>query len=355
MRRALALAASPGVPTGPNPRVGCVLLDAGGRTVAEGWHRGAGSPHAEVDALRQAGDVARGATAVVTLEPCNHTGRTGPCARALVEAGVRRVVFAQRDPNPVAAGGAATLRAAGVEVEGGLLEDEARQVNREWTFAMDHGRPFVTWKFATTLDGRSAAADGTSRWVSSRAARVDTHRLRALCDTMLVGSGTIAVDDPLLTVRDDERPPARRPAAARGDGAARPAGRPPGLRRVRAHRPPAHARPARGAQGALRARPPARLPRGRADAGRGVLAGRARRRGRRVRRPDAARLRARGRRRPGHRHHRRRRAPHVTDVTVLDAARAGRRRQRPPHHDPASRWSRRAVRPVPRPRTTQET
>ncbi len=203
MRRALVLAASPGVPTGPNPRVGCVLLDAEGRTVAEGWHRGAGSPHAEVDALRQVGDVARGATAVVTLEPCNHTGRTGPCSRALLEAGVRRVVFAQRDPNPVAAGGAATLRAAGVEVEGGLLEDEARGVNREWTFAMDRGRPFVTWKFATTLDGRSAAADGTSRWVSSRAARVDTHRLRALCDTMLVGSNTIEVDDPLLTVRDD--------------------------------------------------------------------------------------------------------------------------------------------------------
>jgi len=202
MRRALALAASPGVPTGPNPRVGCVLLDAGGRTVAEGWHRGAGSPHAEVEALRRAGDSARGATAVVTLEPCNHTGRTGPCARALVDAGVRRVVFAQRDPNPVAAGGASTLGAAGVEVEGGLLEDEARRVNREWTFAMDHARPFVTWKFATTLDGRSAAADGTSRWISSRAARVDTHRLRALCDTMLVGSGTIAVDDPLLTVRD---------------------------------------------------------------------------------------------------------------------------------------------------------
>ena len=117
------------------------------------------------------------------------------------------MVYAQRDPNPVAAGGAATLRAAGVEVEGGLLEDEARRVNREWTFAMDRGRPFVTWKFATTLDGRSAAADGTSRWVSSRAARVDTHRLRALCDTMLVGANTVAVDDPLLTVRDaDDRP-----------------------------------------------------------------------------------------------------------------------------------------------------
>jgi diaminohydroxyphosphoribosylaminopyrimidine deaminase/5-amino-6-(5-phosphoribosylamino)uracil reductase len=215
MRRALAIAATPGVPLGPNPRVGCVLLDADGRTVSEGHHRGAGSPHAEVDALRRAGAAARGTTAVVTLEPCNHTGRTGPCARALVEAGVRRVVFAQADPNPVAAGGAATLAAAGVDVAGGLLADEARALNPVWTFAVEHGRPFVTWKFATTLDGRSAAADGTSRWVSSRAARLDTHRLRARCDTMLVGTGTIAVDDPLLTVRDEhDRPLARQPLRA---------------------------------------------------------------------------------------------------------------------------------------------
>ena len=215
MRRALDLASTPGVPTGPNPRVGCVLLGPGGEVVAEGWHRGAGSPHAEADALRRAGAGANGATAVVTLEPCNHTGRTGPCAVALVEAGVRRVVYAQRDPNPVAAGGAATLRAHGVDVEGGLLEDDARAINREWTFAMDHGRPFVTWKFATTLDGRSAAADGTSRWVSSRAARLDTHRIRALCDTMLVGTATIDIDDPLLTVRDaDEQPLQRQPLRA---------------------------------------------------------------------------------------------------------------------------------------------
>jgi diaminohydroxyphosphoribosylaminopyrimidine deaminase / 5-amino-6-(5-phosphoribosylamino)uracil reductase len=203
------------VPTGPNPRVGCVILDAGGRTIAEGWHRGAGSPHAEADALQQAGHAARGATAVVTLEPCNHTGRTGPCSLALVQAGVRRVVFGQRDPNPVAAGGAATLRGAGVEVAGGLLEAEARLVNREWTFAMDHGRPFVSWKFATTIDGRSAAADGTSRWVSSRAARIDTHLQRALCDTMLVGTNTVAVDDPHLSVRDaDDHPLPRQPLRA---------------------------------------------------------------------------------------------------------------------------------------------
>ncbi len=212
MLRALALAASDGVPLGPNPRVGCVLLDGEGRTIAEGHHRGAGTPHAEVDALAQVGGSATGATAVVTLEPCNHTGRTGPCSQALVASGVRRVVIAQRDLNPVAVGGADTLRAAGVEVETGLLGDEARALNRVWTFAVEHRRPFVTWKFATTLDGRSAAADGTSRWVSSPAARLDTHRLRALCDTMLVGTGTVEIDDPHLTVRDaDGLPVPRQP------------------------------------------------------------------------------------------------------------------------------------------------
>lgn len=204
MRRAVALAASPGVPLHPNPRVGCVLLAPDGTVVGEGYHHGAGTPHAEVEALAVAGERARGATAVVTLEPCNHTGRTGPCAQALIAAGVRRVVVAQRDPNPLAQGGADTLRAAGVEVETGLLADEAERVNPAWTFAHRHGRPFVTWKFATTLDGRSAAADGTSRWVSSPAARRDTHRLRGLADTMLVGTNTVAVDDPQLTVRGDD-------------------------------------------------------------------------------------------------------------------------------------------------------
>ena len=203
MARAIELARTEGVPLGPNPRVGCVLLDEDGRRVGEGYHRGAGTPHAEVAALADAGERARGATALVTLEPCNHTGRTGPCAEALVAAGVRRVVFAQADPNPVAAGGAETLRAAGVDVVGGLMAAEARAVNHVWTFAVEHQRPFVTWKFATTLDGRSAAADGTSRWVSSPPARRDTHRLRALCDAILVGTGTVLVDDPRLTVRDD--------------------------------------------------------------------------------------------------------------------------------------------------------
>ena len=204
MSRALELARTPGVPLGPNPRVGCVLLAADGTVVAEGHHRGAGTPHAEVDALRRAGARAAGATAVVTLEPCNHTGRTGPCSRALVAAGVARVVFAQADTSPVAAGGAEALRAAGVEVEGGLLAAEARALNRAWSLAAEQGRPFVTWKLATTLDGRSAAADGTSRWVSSLPARRDTHRLRAGCDAIMVGTGTVLVDDPRLTVRDED-------------------------------------------------------------------------------------------------------------------------------------------------------
>ena len=215
MRRALELAASPDAPLWPNPRVGCVLLAPDGATVAEGHHRGAGTRHAEADALARAGAAARGTTAVVTLEPCDHTGRTGPCSEALIAAGVRRVVFAQADPNPVAAGGAARLWAAGLDVAGGVLADEARALNAVWTRATELQRPFVTWKLATTLDGRSAAADGTSRWVSSRAARLDTHRLRALSDTMLVGTNTVEVDDPELTVRDEhDRPVGTQPLRA---------------------------------------------------------------------------------------------------------------------------------------------
>ncbi len=215
MHRALDLARTPGVPLGPNPRVGCVLIDADGAEIAEGYHRGAGTPHAEVAALVEAGEDASGTTAVVTLEPCNHTGLTGPCATALVDAGVRRVVFAQPDPNPVAAGGEVTLREAGVEVAFGLMEREARALNRAWTFGMEHHRPFVTWKFAATLDGRSAATDGTSRWITSKAARVDSHRLRAQCDVMLVGTGTVEADDPELTVRDEyDEPLAHQPLRA---------------------------------------------------------------------------------------------------------------------------------------------
>ncbi|HET7325741.1 MAG TPA: bifunctional diaminohydroxyphosphoribosylaminopyrimidine deaminase/5-amino-6-(5-phosphoribosylamino)uracil reductase RibD [Nocardioidaceae bacterium] len=201
MRRAIEIAASPGVPLGPNPRVGCVLVAADGTSLAEGFHRGAGSAHAEVAALDAAGSAARGATAVVSLEPCNHSGRTGPCAEALIEAGVARVVYAQHDSNPVARGGADRLAGAGIDVEAGVLADESGQVNRAWTFATRHRRPFVTWKFAASLDGRSAAVDGSSRWITSPSARADVHRLRAGCDAIVVGTGTVLADDPQLTVR----------------------------------------------------------------------------------------------------------------------------------------------------------
>ena len=202
MRRAIALATSVDIPDGPNPRVGCVLLDPQGSTLADGVHRGAGTPHAEVDALAQAGGAARGATAVVTLEPCNHTGRTGPCSEALVAAGVARVVYAQSDPHALAAGGDARLREADIDVEGGLLADEASQVNIAWTHAVTTGRPFVTWKVAATLDGRVAATDGTSRWISGEGSRAQVHRLRERCDAIAVGTGTVLADDPHLTVRD---------------------------------------------------------------------------------------------------------------------------------------------------------
>jgi diaminohydroxyphosphoribosylaminopyrimidine deaminase / 5-amino-6-(5-phosphoribosylamino)uracil reductase len=211
MRHALTLAATPGVPLGPNPRVGAVLLDADGAAVGEGWHRGAGTPHAEVAALVAAGPRARGATAVVTLEPCGHTGRTGPCAQALIDAGVTRVVFAQADPNPVAAGGAALLAAAGLSVESGLLAEQADALNHEWSFAVRHRRPFVTWKLAATLDGRVAAADGTSRWITGPEARADVHAWRGRCDAVVVGTGTALADDPRLTARDAADPVGKQP------------------------------------------------------------------------------------------------------------------------------------------------
>ncbi|MFK0228732.1 bifunctional diaminohydroxyphosphoribosylaminopyrimidine deaminase/5-amino-6-(5-phosphoribosylamino)uracil reductase RibD [Streptomyces sp. NPDC090303] len=201
MRRAVALAARGLGATSPNPVVGCVITDASGRQVGEGFHRRAGGPHAEVHALRAAGALARGGTAYVTLEPCNHTGRTGPCAQALIEAGISRVFYAVGDPNPQATGGADTLRAAGVEVSRGLLADEAEAGNIAWLTSVRRGRPFVRWKYAATLDGRTAAADGTSRWISSAASRADVHRLRAESDAVVVGSGTARTDDPHLAVR----------------------------------------------------------------------------------------------------------------------------------------------------------
>lgn len=201
MRRALALAARGLGSTSPNPVVGCVVLDATGRPAGEGFHQRAGGPHAEIHALRAAGEKARGGTAFVTLEPCNHTGRTGPCAQALIEAGVARVVYAVGDPNPQATGGADTLRAAGIKAEQGLLVEEAEQGNAAWLTSVHLGRPYVTWKYAATLDGRIAAADATSRWITSAESRADVHRLRAEADAVMVGSGTARTDDPQLGVR----------------------------------------------------------------------------------------------------------------------------------------------------------
>lgn len=208
MRRALELAAQ-GPITGGNPQVGCVLVDADGTIVAEGWHRGAGTPHAEVDALSKLPTTAdgrpdaAGLTAVVTLEPCNHTGRTGPCSVALLNAGVARVVYALSDPGPRSGGGAAHLRAGGVEVLDGVLADEVEAFLHVWLTAVSRGRPWVTVKWASTLDGRAAASDGTSQWITGTASRQRVHEEREASDAILVGTGTVLSDDPSLTARGD--------------------------------------------------------------------------------------------------------------------------------------------------------
>ena len=201
MRRALELAAH-GPATGANPQVGCVLLDATGTIVAEGWHRGAGSAHAEVDALSKS-DSTVGLTAVVTLEPCNHTGRTGPCSDALIAAGISRVVYAVSDPGIRSAGGAERLRSAGVEVISGVLTQDATEFQRAWLVSTTLGRPFVTVKWASTLDGRAAAADHSSQWITGTASRQRVHEQRAASDAILVGTGTVLADDPSLTARGD--------------------------------------------------------------------------------------------------------------------------------------------------------
>lgn len=246
---------------GPNPQVGCVILaadtdtssagptsdasetaDAAGevgaaaapgdtgttgtasqrarRVLAVGWHRGAGTPHAEADALARAsasGVDVGGATAVVTLEPCNHTGRTGPCAQALLDAGVAEVVVSVGDPNPVASGGAEHLRSHGVAVRSGLLADEGEELLRVWLTSVRTGRPFVTLKTATSLDGCVAAADGSSRWITGPQSRGHAHTVRATVDAILVGTGTVLADDPTLTAR----PPVPEPVS--GDGVPEPA------------------------------------------------------------------------------------------------------------------------------------
>jgi diaminohydroxyphosphoribosylaminopyrimidine deaminase/5-amino-6-(5-phosphoribosylamino)uracil reductase len=204
MARALQLAANGLYDTAPNPAVGCVLVkDA--RVVGTGWTAPAGGPHAEIVALKAAGAAARGATAYVTLEPCCHTGRTGPCTKALLAAGIARVVFAGRDPNPrVNGGGAAELAAAGVTVEGGVMEREAEPLNRGFFTRMRRGVPYVRSKLAVSLDGRTALANGASKWITSAAARSDVHRWRARSSAVLTGSGTIVEDDPSLDARRPE-------------------------------------------------------------------------------------------------------------------------------------------------------
>jgi diaminohydroxyphosphoribosylaminopyrimidine deaminase / 5-amino-6-(5-phosphoribosylamino)uracil reductase len=188
--------------TYPNPPVGAVILDREGEVVGVGATAPPGGPHAEVVALRSAGERAAGGTAVVTLEPCNHHGRTPPCVDALVAAGISTVVYAVNDPNAEAAGGAARLSDSGVTVIGGVLADEvAGGPLREWLHKQRTGSPHVTWKFATSIDGRSAAADGSSQWITSETARADVHRRRAACDAIVVGTGTVFIDDPKLTAR----------------------------------------------------------------------------------------------------------------------------------------------------------
>lgn len=204
MARAIELARKGWYTTHPNPRVGCVIV-RDGEVVGEGWHVRAGEPHAEVHALRQAGDKARGATAYVTLEPCSHFGRTPPCADALIGAGLARVVAAMQDPNPQVAGsGMRRIAEAGIDVRSGVLENEARALNQGFLKRMETGLPFVRVKLAMSLDGRTAMASGESQWITGPAARRAVQRLRAQSSVVLSGADTVMTDDARLTVRPDE-------------------------------------------------------------------------------------------------------------------------------------------------------
>jgi diaminohydroxyphosphoribosylaminopyrimidine deaminase/5-amino-6-(5-phosphoribosylamino)uracil reductase len=205
MARALSLAEKGLYTATPNPRVGCVIT-RDEEIVAEGWHEKAGAPHAEAIALDKADRRAAGATVYVSLEPCNHFGRTPPCAAALINARVARVVAALRDPNPEASGGGAALAAAGISFEHGLMQDAARELNIGFVSRMTRGRPWVRLKAAATLDGRSALANGKSQWITGPEARRDGHRWRARACAVLTGIGTVKADDPRLTVREIETP-----------------------------------------------------------------------------------------------------------------------------------------------------
>jgi diaminohydroxyphosphoribosylaminopyrimidine deaminase / 5-amino-6-(5-phosphoribosylamino)uracil reductase len=228
MRRALELAARGWGRVSPNPLVGCVLA-RDGRVVGEGWHEGPGTEHAEAMALRLAGDRAGGATAFVTLEPCDHHGRTPPCARALIDAGIEGVIAATGDPNPVVDGsGFRALRDAGLTVDVGMFGEEASRQNVAFRTHVRTGRPHVVLKMASSLDGKAAARDGSSKWITGEEARADVQRSRAWCDAVVVGSGTVLADDPRLTVRDPAFVSARPPIRVVVD----PSGRVPGDRRA---------------------------------------------------------------------------------------------------------------------------
>jgi diaminohydroxyphosphoribosylaminopyrimidine deaminase/5-amino-6-(5-phosphoribosylamino)uracil reductase len=203
MQRAIALSENGCGRTAPNPIVGAVIVGTDGSVIAEGFHDRQKSPdHAEVVALKIAGVKARGATMYVTLEPCNHTGTTGPCTNAIIDAGIATLVYAVADPNPVAAGGAAALNAAGVEVVAGVGQEQAAYSNRAWLTKIIKGRPFITWKVAATLDGKVAAMDGTSKWITNEASRADVQKVRRRVDAIMVGTQTVIADDPHLVPRD---------------------------------------------------------------------------------------------------------------------------------------------------------
>jgi len=205
MQRAIALSENSCGRTAPNPIVGAVIVGADGTVIAEGFHnRAASADHAEVVALKIAGDRAKGATMYVTLEPCNHTGTTGPCTNAIIDAGIKSVVYAVADPNAVASGGAAVLKSAGIEVIAGVGEDEAAYSNRAWLTKIIKGRPFITWKVAATLDGKVAALDGTSKWITNEASRADVQKVRRSVDAIMVGTQTVIADDPHLVPRDGQ-------------------------------------------------------------------------------------------------------------------------------------------------------
>lgn len=221
MRRCLVLARRAEGRTAPNPIVGCVIVSRQGEVLAEGWHKRAGAPHGEADALAKLAGKARGATLYVNLEPCNHQGRTAPCAPKVIAAGIRRVVYGAADPIRGHAGGARAIAKAGIAVTGGVLEDECVEANRGFFTWAREGRPFTVLKAASSLDGRAATHTGHSQWITGEAARADAHRLRAESDAVLVGAGTVRADDPSLTVRLADGDDPRRVVLGRAPAGAR--------------------------------------------------------------------------------------------------------------------------------------